>query len=99
MKRKTVSLANTGKRISRAVSDIDKRGRIGRKIARDVLHLQAMAQIADSSLAIKAKISPGTLSVWRRKLKDGAPMYPQYPTVEMILNAIGQTLTISARNS
>jgi len=70
----------------------------GRKIVKDILHLVKQSGMSDSEFARAADLSSALLYSWRKRLEDGKPMYPRYPTVEAACNALGLTLTITKRN-
>jgi len=70
----------------------------GRKIVKDLLHLLEKSGMSDREFTEEAGLSSALPYSWRRRLKDGKPMYPRYPTVEAACNALGLTLTITKRN-
>jgi transposase-like protein len=51
--------------------------------------LHEIQGISATKLARKAKISPGTISKWRRRIQDGGTRYPQHYTMAAVARAIG----------
>lgn len=70
----------------------------GRKVVKDILHIVKQQGMTDREFSKESGLSGALLYSWRRRLEDGKPMYPRYPTVEAACNALGLTLTITKRN-
>lgn len=75
---------------------LDKKGRIGLRIVRDVLAIQKMMNVSDKDLfeMSEGEIGRSTLRYWRFRVKEGGSYHVRYGTIAVALDAMDHKLAV-----